>query len=146
MIHLLNVLFVSSVQNTQKQMVWTTHSSVYQRISLDDELLYIVQTSSHNVEKWIQIYHNTVLPVNSNVDLKSLQSQPKQTIYSQCSELDFRVFSDGFLRQNSIPYTYSQTCLKGHLYITNPCLQWAVSIGPLMNSGYNFNLYIKDNC
>ena len=41
---------------------------------------------------------------------------------------------------------YSQTCLKGNLYISNHCLLRAASFSPLMYSAYNFNLYIKGNC
>ena len=36
-------------------------------------------------------------------------------------------------------------CLKGHLYLTNLSINSSL-IFPLMNSAYNFNLYIKGNC
>ena len=39
-------------------------------------------------------------------------------------------------------FTYSQTCLVGHLYITNRSIKGSLIL-PLMNSTYNFNMYIK---
>ena len=49
----------------------------------------------------------------------------------------------GFCMVNNL---YIHICFKRHLYITNHSLQRAASFFPLMNSTYNFNLYVRGTC